>query len=264
MNKIAVFFRKYGHKMLTFFIGLAFLTLCVFLLVLGGNKVYHMFKPAHIYEEGVDPDLIWAGAPFDELNGSGLEEGSAEYFEQYIANFVKQDFPSFSDPVGLNTDYFISYGIWQAIKVNGQGVYAYNKDGSFLIPKSDVEKFARFNFNYNGKIAFRSVDICGSFTYDKLSGCYKDELSDGNSYLVPDVIDIQFDGETGLYTLLVDCYYDDGLSEEDVTQDRTKFSKRISITLQAVEEIQMVNDTETLVTNYQYTSCTLVDETAGN
>jgi len=150
MNKITVFFRKYGHKTLTFLIGLAFLGFCAYLLVLGGNKIYHMFKPAHIYEEGVDPSLISASAPFDELRSSGLEEGTPEYFDLYIANFVKQDFPSFSDPSGLNTDYFLSYGIWQAIKVNGQGVYAYDKNGSFLIPKEDVEKFARLNFNYGG------------------------------------------------------------------------------------------------------------------
>jgi len=105
------------------------------------------------------------------------------------------------------------------------------------------------------------VDICGSFPYDRLSGCFRVKSS-GNSYLVPDVIDVKYDEATGVYTLLVDCYIDDGLSEEDVTQDHTKFFKRISITLQTVEEEQMVNDTETLVTNYLYTSCKLVDETA--
>ncbi len=261
MNQFTVFFRKYGHKTLTFLIGLAFLALCAFLLVIGGKKIYHLFKPADIYEEGVDPSLISAGAPFDELRASGLEEGSAEFFQQYIANFVKQDFPNFTDPVGLNTDLFLSYGIWQAITVNGQGVYSNREDGSILIPKADVEKFARFNFSYGGKLKFHSVDVCGSFPYNPLSGCYKVK-NVATSYLVPKVLDVQFDPDAGTYTLLVDCYRDDGLSEEDVTEDQTKFVKRISITLKAVEEVQTVNDTQTLVTNYLYTSCTLVDETA--
>lgn len=262
MNKIAVFFRKYGHKLLTFFIGLAFLSVCAFLLVLGGMKVYHMFKPENIYLEGVDPDLIWAGTAFDEARSSGYEEGTAEYFELYIANFVKQDFPGFTDPLALNTDYFVSYGIWQAIKVNGQGVYSMNEDGGFLIPKADVEKYARYSFDYVGSIENRSVEVCGAFSYDKLSGCYKvSSTSMENTYLVPDVIDVKHDEETGVYTLTVDCYYDEGLSEEDVTQDPTKFAKRIAITLQEVEEVMTINDEETIVTNYLYTSCALVDET---
>lgn len=262
MNKIAIFFRKYGHKLLTFFIGLAFLSLCAFLIVLGGSKIYRMFKPNDIYLDGVDPDLIWAGTAFDEVRTSGLEEGSAEYFELYIANFVKQDFPSFTDPLALNTDYFVSYGIWQAIKVNGQGVYNMDEDGGFLIPKADVEKYARYSFDYSGEIANRSVEVCGAFKYDKLNGCYRvSSTSLENTFLVPKVLDVKFDEATGIYTLTVDCYYDEGLSEEDVTNDPTKFAKRISVTLQKVEEMMTINDTEMAVTNYLYTSCALVDET---
>ncbi len=262
MNKIAVFFRKYGHKLLTFFIGLAFLSFCVFLLVLGVNRIYHLFKPADIYLENVDPDLIWAGAPFDEVRASELEEGSKEYFELYIANFVRQDFPGFTDPLGLNTDYFVSYGIWQAIKVNGQGVYSMKEDGSFLVPKADVEKYARYSFDYGGKIEHRDIEVCGAFDYDSLSGCYNvDGDVRAEAYLVPDVLDVKFDEETGLYTLSVDCYYQDDLSEEDVTKDPTKFAKRISITMQKVEEVMTINDVETDVVNYLYKSCALVDET---
>lgn len=265
MNKIAVFFRKYGHKLLTFLIGLAFLSFCAFLLVLGVNRIYHMFKPADIYLENVDPDLIWEGAAFDEVRASGLEEGTAEYFELYIANFVRQDFPGFTDPLGLNTDYFVSYGIWQAIKVNGQGVYNMKEDGSFLIPKSDVEKYALYSFDYGGKIEHRDVEVCGAFDYDSLSDCYrvKNDAMNG-TYMVPNVVDVKYDEETQTYTLTVDCYYQEALSEEDATQDPTKFAKRLAITLRKVEEVMTINDTETDVTNYLYTSCALVDETISN
>lgn len=262
MNKIAVFFRKYGHKIMTFCIGLVFLSGCAFLIYLGGNKVYHLFNPADIYLEGVDPDLIGASAPFDEVLSSGYEEGTAEYFELYITNFVKQNFPSFTDPLGLDTDYFVSYGIWQAIKVNGQGVYNVREDGTYLIPKEDVEKYARYSFDYGGKIENHSVDVCGSFPYDSLSGCYKvGTTSLETTYLVADVIGVEHDEETDVYTVLVDCYYDNGLSEEDVTQDSTKFAKRISITMQRMEEVVTVDEEDTIVSNYLYTSCTLVDET---
>ena len=261
MNKIAVFFRKYGHKILTFSIGLAFLSGCAFLLVMGGNWVYHLFKPAHIYEEGVDPDLIWAGAPFDELRASGLEEGSAEYFEEFIGNFIKQNFPGFSDPLELDTDYFVSYGIWQAIKVNGQGVYATDENGIIRIPKGDVEKFARYNFDFPGEIKNRDVEVGGGFEYDSLSGCYKVNAAMGNSMMVPNVLDIKTDEEKGETTLLVDCYQSDGLTGEDITQDPTKFVKRITITLRKVEETMTINDEEVPVSNYLYISSALVDET---
>ncbi len=261
MNKIAIFFRKYGHKILTFCIGLAFLGGCVFVLNLGLQKVYHLFKPAHIYEENVDPDLIWKGAAFDELRSSGLEEGSAEYFEQYIANFVKQDFPSFTNPLELNTDYFVSYGLWQALKVNGQGVYAPQGDGTYLIPKADVEKYARLNFDYVGEIPFHDVEICGEFDYEGLSGCYRVDAGMSTTFLVPDVIEVKLDEATGIYTLLVDCYINDGLSEVDVTTDPTKFGKRISLTMQPFEELHEIDGVEVPVTNYLYTACSLVDET---
>ena len=264
MNKIAIFFRKYGHKILTFCIGLAFLGFCAFMIGVGVHRVYHMFRPEHIYEEGVDPDLIWKGAAFDELRSSGLEQGSAEYFEQYIANFVRQDFPTFTNPLELNTDYFVSYGIWQAIKVNGQGVYAYQDDGSFLIPKADVEKYARLNFDYLGEIPFHDVEVNGKFNYESFSGCFRVEPNATDLYLVPNVIDVKYDEQNGVYTLLVDCYINDGLSEEDITTDPTKFGKRISITMQEFEEMHEIDGVEVPVTNYLYTSCALVDETIEN
>ena len=257
MNQFAVFFRKYGHKIFTFFIGLAFLSLCALLLFLGGRGVYRMFKPQNIYQQ--DPALFPGSAPFEDVRSSGYEEGSAEYFELYIANFVKQDFPSFTDPLALNTDYFVSYGIWQAIKVNGQGLYTTNEDGDFLIPKADVEKYARYSFDYAGKITNRSVNVCGAFNYDKLSGCYKVKTTSmEQTTLVPDVIDVKFDEATSVYTITVDCYYQEGLSEEDVTKDPTKFAKRLSVTMQKIEEVL---EDETVYTNYLYTSCALVDET---
>ena len=261
MNRFAMFFRKYGHKILTFCIGLAFLSFCGVLIWMGADRVYHLFKPENIYEKGVDPDLIWEGAAFDDLRASGLEEGSKEYYEEYISNFVKQDFPGFSDPLELNTDYFVSFGIWQAIKVNAQGVYATDGEGIIRIPKADVEKYAFYNFNYVGDIKHHSVETGGGFEYESLSGCYKVSSAMGNTFLVPNVLDVKENDETGEVTLLVDLYYNDGLTAEDITQDASKFAKRISIGMQKVEENMIINDAETPVVNYLFTSCALVDET---
>ena len=265
MNKLAVFFRKYGHQILTFTIGLVFLLGCGTGLFFAGRQIYRRFRPANIYEAGVDPDLIAAGAAFDDLRAQGLKEDSEEFFTQYIANFVCQNFPNFTDPIGLDTDYFISYGLWQAIKVNGQGVYAYRNNDTFLVPKADVEKFGLYNFDYTGKIKHRSVNVCGKFTYDKLSGCYKvsNEVVD-EEYLVPDILEIKKDESSGYYTILVDCYYSDPLTETDVTQDATRFAKRLSIVLRPVEMAtgEMVEGQEvTTVTDYQYVSCKQVDDT---
>ena len=264
MNKFAIFFRKYGHKIFTFCIGLAFLAGCAFLAFLGVNRVYHLFKPEHIYEEGVNSDLIWKGAPFDELRASGTEAGTAEFFERYIANYIKQDFPSYTNTLELNTDYFISYGIWQAIAVNGQGIYANQGDGSFLVPKEDVEKYARLNFDFVGDLEFHDVEICGAFNYERLSGCYRVQPNDKPTFLVPKVLEVKYDDVEGVYTVLVDCYVSDGLSEEDVTADKTKFSKRLSLTLLEHDETHEINGQEVAVTDYYFTSCALVDETIDN
>ena len=56
----------------------------------------------------------------------------------------------------------------------------------------------------------------------------------------------------------MDCYDQEGRSEEDVTKDPTKFAKRLSVTMQKIEEVL---EDETVYTNYLYTSCALVDET---
>lgn len=264
MNRLAVFFRKNGHKILTFCIGLAFLGACVFGLVMGGKYVYHLFYPANIYEEGVDPELISAGAAFDELRDSGMEPGSEEFFTQYIANFIAQDFPDFKDPLGIKTtDHFVSYGLWQAIKVNGQGVYAFRNNDEFLVPKADVEKYALYNFDYAGEIDHRTVEVCGEFPYDSLSGCYtvSTEVMDAE-YLVPDILEITKDEATGYYTLLVDCYYSDPLTATDVTQDATRLAKRVSIVLRPVEMAVGAEGEQVTVTDYQYVSCKRIDETA--
>jgi len=265
MNKIAIFFRKYGHKMLTFFIGLAFLGLCGFLLTLGGINVYRMFKPANIYQEGVDPELIWASSAFNDVREEAkerkLEEGTPEYFELYIANFVKQRFPSFEDTLELNTDHFVSYGIWQAIESNNN-VYTARDDGSYLIPKADVEKFARYNFNYVGEFTHHTVKLCGEFPYESLSGCYRVPAAlDSTNQMVPDVLEVKFDEATGVYTLLVDCYLDDGLWETDDTTVPERFHQRLKITMQAEEDMIVVDGQEQIITNYKYTSCTMVDAT---
>ncbi len=266
MNKIAIFFRKYGHKILTFFIGLAFIGLCAFLLTLGGINVYRMFRPADIYEKGVDPDLIWASSAFNEVRESGLEEGSPEYFELYITNFVRQKFPSYEDTLELNTDHLISYGIWQAMKSNATGVYTAREDGSILIPKADVEKFALYSFDYKGELAHRSVNLCGNFKYESLSGCYRVPAAlDTTNFYVPDVLEVHHDKDKDVYTLLVDLYLDDGLNESDVTENPSQFAnKRLKITMQAQEDVIITDGQEQVVTNYKYTSCAMVDHTMTN
>lgn len=261
MNKIAIFFRKYGHKMLTFFIGLAFLGLCGFLLTLGGINVYRMFRPADIYQEGVDPELIWASSAFNEVRESGLEEGSPEYFEVYIANFVKQKFPSFEDTLELNTDHFVSYGLWQAMESNNN-VYTARDDGSYLVPKADVEKFARYSFDYAGDFTHHTVKLCGEFVYESLSGCYRVPAAiDSTNQMVPDVLEVKYDEASGVYTLLVDCYLDDGLWETDDTTSPERFHQRLKITLQTEEDVIVTDGQEQIITNYKYTSCNMVDAT---
>lgn len=264
MKKILDFFRKYWHKMLTFLIGLAFLSLCCLLVIAGINKIYHMFKPENIYAEGIDPQVIPADIPFEAVRNYGVEEGSKEFFELYIANFVKQNPPNFTEVLSLHPDYLISYGIWQAIEANDQGIYTYRNDNSFLVPKADVEKYALYSFNYPGKLKHHTVDVCGTFKYDRLSGCYRVAPGAVEEFLVPDVIDVKYDETQGTYTLLADLYYSNGLTEEDVSEDKTRFSRQLSITVQAENEVEVIDGVEKTTTNYLYTGCELIDETLSN
>ncbi len=264
MKKILDFFRAYWHKLLTFFIGLAFLSLCCLLVVAGINRVYRMFNPKNIYAEGIDPQVIPADIPFEEARNSGLEEGSKEFFELYIANFAKQNPPNFTEVLSLHPDYLISYGIWQAIEANDQGIYTYRDDNSFLVPKEDVEKYALYSFNYPGKIKHHTVNICGTFKYDRLSGCYRVEPGAVEEFLVPDVIDVKYDENQGTYTLLADLYYSNGLIEGDISEDKTRFSRRLSITVQAESEVEVIDGVEKTTTNYLYIGSELVDETLSN
>ncbi len=264
MKKILDFFRKYWHKLLTFFIGLAFLSLCCLLVISGVDKIYHRFKPENIYTEGIDPSVIPADIPFEEVRTSGLEEGSKEFFELYIANFVKQNPPDFTEVLSLHPDYLISYGIWQAIEANDQGIYTYRDDNTFLVPREDVEKYALYSFNYPGKIKHHTVDVCGTFKYDKFSKCYKVEPSAVEEFLAPDVIEVKYDEAQGTYTLFTDLYYSNGLIEGDVSEDKTRFSRRLSITLQAETETEMIDGVAETTTNYLYVGCELVDETLSN
>lgn len=264
MKKFLDFFRKYGHKLLTFFIGLAFLSLCCLLVIAGVDKIYHRFKPDNIYAEGIDPEVIPADIAFEEARTSGLEEGSKEFFELYIANFVKQNPSDFTEILSLHPDYLISYGIWQAIEANGQGIYTYRDDNTFLVPRADVEKYALYSFNYPGKIKHHTVDVCGVFKYDKLSKCYRVDPSSVEEFLAPDVVDVKYDETQGTYTLLVDLYYSNGLTEGDISEDKTRFSRRLSIVLQAENEVEVIDGVEETTTNYLYVSCQLVDETLSN
>jgi hypothetical protein len=260
MSKFAMFFRKYGHKILTFCIGLAFLAGCFALVFAGVKQVYHLFRPSDIYEAGWDSELVWPSMAFDELRDTGLPEGSEEYFEVFIANFVRQDFKSFKDPIELNTDYFISYGLWQALDANVNGIYQTDESGTLKIPKADVEKFARYNFDFTGEIKHHDLkDVDGGFDYDSLSGCYRVQAGMGGSYLVPDVVEVKVDEATGLTTLKVDCYRSEGLTAEDVTQDASKFVKCISITLQRVDDTKEVDGQVVMYTNYLYKSCSMVE-----
>lgn len=232
LNRIARFLKQYGHKIFTFCVGLVFIGGVFFCVGLVASRIYRTFVPNDIY---TDPDYkttLYGGSVYEIVTEETAQEGTAEFFEDYISNVIRQDMPDFADPSEINDEYLISFGLWQAIKLNNvSGVYTFDSRGNFRVPKSDVEMFSLYCFDYARNLDHRSVDVCGEFDYNALNGTYKIRSSGVQDYLVPDVLEVEA-GENDTYTLTVDCYEKGAFTGEDVTNDPDNLYKRVKITLQ--------------------------------
>lgn len=226
------FLNKNKHKIFTFTIGLAFIVFVCFCVVGIAGRIYGVFNPSDIYSDDSYKTSLYGGSVYEAAYAEEYEEGSAEFFENYLQNFIRQDLPPFDDPSKINSDYIISFGLWQAITLNNsQGVYTYNNKGNFRVPASDVEMYASYCLDYASKIKHHSVDICGEFKYNSLSKTYTIPSAGVGEYLIPDVIDVK-EGENDTYILTVDCYNESLMSSEDATNDPDNFIRRVIITVQ--------------------------------
>ncbi len=260
MSNFTSLVKKNAHEIISFIVGLLFLLLVGTAIFFIARGVYLFFKPNDIYANNVDPSLVFGGSVYDSYDGQELEIGSNEYYENYIANFIKQDFPDFEDPSDLNDEYLISYGIWQAITLNNsQGIYQYDKKGNFKVPKGDVEKFAFYCFDFGRKIDHRTVDICGKFEYNIFNSCYTVSSSGTPSYLVPKVTKVEHNEEDGLITLTVDCYENSLLDSEQALDNSANFRKRVKIVLEDMSGD--IESTEAVTTRYIFRSFSTVDDT---
>ncbi len=248
------------HKGITFTIGLAAIALVVWGLASAGVGIYRMFRPAGIYAVGVDPYHISGAAPLSARLAE-TEAGSEEYFETLLQNFIRQDFPDFTAAEDLNDDYLISFGLWQAITLqNSDGVFNYGENGNILVPGNMVEKLGGYYFDRVEKLHHRSVDLCGSFSYNQLNGCYTITAAGVSSYLVPDVVSINHSEDEVSVTLVVDCYESSGMEEGDITENQANFRKRVEITLQNVAVAEPA-DVAIEESRYMFTSLKTVPRT---
>ena len=233
---------------LTFCIGLVFIVLVVWGVVSLIGGIIGLFRAENIYSEGVDTDNIAAALTLkDQL--SAVEADSEEYFEILLDNFVMQDMPSFTNVNDLDSEYLISYGLWQAITLNNsQGVLASGEDGqAYRVPKRLVEKLANYYVNYTEPYQHGNVEVCGAFTYNRLNGTYTVPMVYPTEYLVPNVVEIELHEDDNTATVTVDCYaYNE--TDEDPTAKESNFRKREVYTLKkagntsaaeaAVEEVR--------------------------
>lgn len=260
MKKVANFFKEYGHKIFTFIVGLAFICAVCFCVCLVANRIYRVFKPNNIY---TDPDYktsIYGGSVYEVTTDTDVEVASAEFFENYIGNFLKQDMPDFDDPLDLNDEYIISYGVWQAITLNNtQGVYTYDKNGSFRVPRDDVEMFSFYCFDFARKIDHRTVNLCGKFKYNGINKTYTVTAAGMHAYLMPDVVKVE-QGENDTYILTVDCYEENLMSDEDPTNNPMNFRKRVIITLQDMGVQSYDVDTGKPIPRYMFLSMDTVSD----
>ncbi len=219
---------------LTFCIGLAFIILVVWGIVSIIGGIVGLFHADDIYSEGVDTDNIAAALTLkDQLDA--VEVDSEEYFEILLDNFVMQDMPSFTNINELDSEYIISYGLWQAITLNNsQGVLASGEDGqAYRVPKRLVEKLANYYVDYGEPYQHGNVEVCGAFTYNRLNGTYTVPVIYPTEYLIPNVVEIEMHEDDHTVTVTVDCYaYND--VDEDPTAKESNFRKREIYTLKKV------------------------------
>jgi len=261
IDKAVAFLKKYGHKVFTFTVGLVFIGAVFFAVIFAANKVYRVFVPDDIYTESDYAATIYGGSVYEVITDDSVEQASAEFFENYIDTFIKQDMPDFDDPMELNDEYIISYGIWQAITLNNtQGIYTYDSNNSFRIPKSDVEQFSLYCFDFARKFDHRTVEVCGKFRYNILNKTYNVPAAGIHSYLVPDVLEVE-QGENDTYILTVDCYEVDMMSTDDPTSNPQNFIKRVKITLQDMGIQNYAVETGKPVPRYMFLSMDTIDET---
>ncbi len=213
---------------LTFCIGLAFIALVCWLLVGSVMGIVGLFRATDVYTEGVDTESIAAAAALhDQLQQ--VEADSEEYFQILLSNFVMQDVPPFSNPDDINSEYIVSYGLWQAITLNNsQGIlqpYDEAHGLAYRVPKKLVEKLALYYIDYTDDIKHTSVDLCGTFKYNGMNGTYAVPSSYPVSYLIPKVVSVELNADDHTATVTVDCYeYND--VDEDPTAKEQNFRKR--------------------------------------
>ena len=259
IKRILRFFGRYGHRMFTFCVGLAFIGGVLFSVGLVASRIYRTFVPDDIYTDPGYKTSLYGGSVYEIFEEEAAEEGTPEFFEDYISNLIRQDMPDFDDPSEINDDYLISFGLWQAIKLNNvSGVYTFDSRGNFRVPKSDVDMYSLYCFDYARKLNHHSVDICSDFDYNMLNGTYKIKSAGVSSYLVPDVLEVEA-GENDTYTLTVDCYEKGTFSGEDVTNDPNNFYKRVKIVLQDHGIQNYAQDTGNPVHRYMVLSMDTVD-----
>lgn len=216
---------------LTFCIGLAFIVLVIWCLYLAVSGIVGLFRAGDVYSEGVDTAGIVAAATLhDQL--ISVEADSEEYFEILLSNFVMQDIPPFNNVNDLDSEYIISYGLWQTISLNNsQGILATGEDGqAYRVPKKLVEKLAKYYVEYTDPIRHKSVDICGAFKYNKLNGTYTVPMSYPTDYLVPNVVSVELNSDDNTAVVTVDCYQYNEV-DEDPTAKESNFRKREVYTL---------------------------------
>lgn len=233
MKKFVDFMKEYGHRIFTFAVGLAFISLVFYIVGFTAVKIYRVFKPNNIYTDPNYANSLYGGSVYEAQSEESPEEGTPEFFEDYIENLIRQDMPDFQDPLDLGSDYMVSYGIWQAIKLNNaQGVYTFDSKNNYRVPADDVEMFAQYCFDYPEKIKHGTVKLCGEFSYNILNKTYKVRSAGvEEDYMIPDVIDVEF-LENDTYVLTVDCYNQSLIPVEDPTNDPDNLAKRVKITMQ--------------------------------
>lgn len=237
------------RMVLTFCIGLVFIALVVWFVVSLIGGIVGLFHADDIYSEGVDTDNIAAALTLkDQLDA--VEVGSAEYFEILLDNFVMQDMPSFNNINELDSENIISYGLWQAITLNNsQGVLASGEDGqAYRVPKRLVEKLANYYVNYTEPYLHKNVEVCGSFTYNRLNGTYTVPVVYPTEYLVPKVVEIEKHDDDNTVTVTVDCYAYNEV-DEDPTAKESNFREREVYTL---KKVASKDETELAVEELHY------------